>query len=293
MSKNNQQLIASYQDVSGEIVAALSPQSTGMRLSDIPAGTADAPIGTQVYLPGAGPLLPFPPDAPSDGDSYQILDADGSCNRLAPVIITPPPGTTIDGGSEYGFAVAFGKVTLTFDASQSNWLVDVGGLPAAALFGAGGTIGGQAVPGNVTPGVAPGVVLWAREVSPVALGLYYVQFTHQAHLSVSDTLTYVISVGGPGGFTGGTADTEDPDFSYEGPTPIVIVPALTQVTTNTSGAGTAQLNTISAFVMVPLAPDSGSSGPLARATIACHVATGAGGTALTLQLLEASIEEQF
>ena len=79
MPKNNQQLIASYQDFENETAVAISPQSSGARFSQIPSG------GTQVYLPPA--VVDFGTDQPSDGDFFQLTQG-------------LPGATTVDGASQ-------------------------------------------------------------------------------------------------------------------------------------------------------------------------------------------------
>lgn len=291
MPRNSQNLIASYQDVSAATIAALSTQSTGIRLRNIPAGTFPTPIGTQVFLPGAGPVVGTPPELPSDGDTYEVIDADGTSNVLAPIIVTPPAGTTIDGFS--GSFVFFGshvEFMFTFDAEESNWILDIGGagfpvVPATTS----GTIGEQAAVGNLTPGAGGAAILWAETLFPQVAGRFRVNMTYQGTSSVSDTISMLLAVGGPGAISGGAQDTEDTNFFFNGGTPVVVAAGLTNQTTNTDVAGTKHLINVTAIVTVPLVV--GVSGTLDAATIACRIATGAGGTALTLQLLEVSIEE--
>ena len=293
MPRNSQNLVASYQDVTAVDIAALSPQSTGIRLRKIPAGIFPVPIGTQVFLPGAGPIVSSPPELPNDGDTYDVIDADGSSNILAPIIVTPGAGQTIDGfAGNFAFFGQNVEMTFTFDAEESNWTVSIGGagfpvIPAASF----GTIGEQAAVGNLTPGAGGAAILWAETVFPVVLGRYRVEMTYQATSSVSDTLTLLLATGGPGALSGGSTDTSDQNFFFNGATPVVVAPALTNETTNTDAAATKHLVTVVAYVNVPAVV--GVSGQLEAGTIACRIATGAGGTALTLQLLEVSIEEVF
>lgn len=111
MPSNSQATIAIWKDASAVAAFALSVQDTGARLRAIPA------TGTTVDLPQA---------QPTDGDAYEVLDADGSCSSGNLITIVPPAGTTIRGGANLILAAVFASARLTFDASQDDWSVDLG-----------------------------------------------------------------------------------------------------------------------------------------------------------------------
>src|SRR5579863_3082920 len=240
MPKNSQQLIASYQDVSDTTLATLSPQSSGIRLRQIPAGTVAAPIGTEVFLP---------PDDPSDGDTYEVIDADGSCNVTAPILITPPAGTTIANESgSFGLAGANIIARFTYEADETNWIPDLGALSLVEQQAeTGGTFGGQVVPETFTP-TAAGTALFACEVFPRLAGFYRVSISFQVEPNADDTVSIVLFSGaGPASISGGTAVPASPlPFAYEGPTPLVIAAGPLTVKANQGQAVTSgEVTTIS------------------------------------------------
>ncbi|MFI4971192.1 MAG: hypothetical protein ACHP7H_00815 [Hyphomicrobiales bacterium] len=217
MPKNNQQLIASYQNESDETVVALSPQSTGMRLSEIPLG------GTQVFLPGSRIGFPDPANDPSDGDSYEVLDADGSANGSAPILITPPFGTTIGGGfAAYFIATAFGAIVLTFDSETDDWKVFISALSnILANQGIIGSADGAVNPSNLA---APaGVVLFAARATPQGTGIYSLAFTLTFTLSAPGTVT--LTVQEVDALTSLSGGTNLGAFFYETGTAVVVVGA--------------------------------------------------------------------
>jgi hypothetical protein len=112
MARNNRNQIAIYRDVSAVVAVALSPQENGVRVRQVQGPT------TTVSLPS---------DAfPNDGDSYEIIDADGSSSPANQLRIVPPAGTTIRGGAFFAIQSPFESATVTFDASHDEWLVEVG-----------------------------------------------------------------------------------------------------------------------------------------------------------------------
>jgi hypothetical protein len=109
MPANSVSTIAIYRDVSAVAAVKLSVQETGVRVRAIPSGS------TTVALPAS----PFP----NDGDSYEVIDADGSCGPANLVIVTPTAGTTIRGAGAFPLAAPFASARFTFDAAADAWTV--------------------------------------------------------------------------------------------------------------------------------------------------------------------------
>jgi hypothetical protein len=290
MPKNNQQLIASYQEAVGVDVAALSTQDTGIRLRQIPGGTQGSPVGTQVFLP---------PDDPGDGDTYEIIDADGSCNGLAPMIVTAPTGTLI-ANVVNTIELVFPEINarFTYEAEFKNWTFDLSGIVSIASgVVEAGTVSGQAFPGNYTPGQSPGTLLWVASVTPSVAGQFKFEMTLTVEASVADSLSIQIAtVGGLESVSGGQSDPEG-GITWETSTSPVTFTATGTPTTATTNvqqvpAGEQVTITVTGVVTVPLAyPGTATSGELARCGILCTLFTAAAGTALSDLALEVTISE--
>jgi hypothetical protein len=111
MPSNSTGTIAIWRDASGAATVNLSVQETGVRVRAVPAG-------------GAGTTVDLPTSDPTDGDCYEILDADGSASTAKPIVIVPPAGTTIRGAANFSLVDAFASVRVTFDASADDWTVE-------------------------------------------------------------------------------------------------------------------------------------------------------------------------
>ena len=317
MPKNNQQLIASYQDFEDEAIVAISPQSTGVRLSAIPTGTSfTAPLGTQVLLPPA--VVSLGSDQPSDGDVYEIVDTDGSCTPLSPIIVTPPVGTSIADGPENtgtnalaaSLILSFPFVTarLTYDAgtetiARNRFGLDVSEPSANANLVVAGTASGQVAPtgagggGGLTPPIAPGAILWATGgLIPSVSGTYKVDMSFTCEDSAADNLVLTLAAYGDWtATTGGSGGVGATNMSYEttaGTVPVVTAGVgPTVLATAEQSVPVGKLVTISLSALVPcpvvLNPVPPGFEPVA---IACFLSSSAGGT-LTLNKLSVSVVE--
>jgi hypothetical protein len=294
MPKNNQQLIVSYQDFAAKDAVTLSPQSTGVRLRQIPAGTLGAPLGTVVYLPPA--VSSGGSDDPSDGDQYTIVDSDGSCNGTAPIIIVPPAGTTIALATETALFTTGISATVTYDAENENWDLVLGGQFAEAAGGFG-TFNGQVTPGNITPNIA-GAVLWATgPLTPKVSGLYQVNATFGYECAAGDTVqlelrTYgdVVSTTGGQFVNGGALFYETVALG----SPAVAAgsgPTVKATYDQTIVAAKQGIITISALVQAPATPETLPNTGLEQIAIDCFLSTLANGSALTVLRLDVSISE--
>ena len=318
MPKNSQQLIATYQDFENELAVTLSPQSNGARLSAIPAGTIDSTLGTQVFLPPA--VVSGGADEPSDGDFYEVIDVDGSCNATAPIVVTPPVGTSIGGGpvnngtnalaASVAVAVAFGGVRLTYDAGsaaggpaadeeidRTNWTVEY--LPPDPLLGVAAYTT-QVAPNNFTPGDAGGAVLWATQpITPTFGSLFLVQMTYTFEGTVnSDQITAAIRTWGDAtATTGGGAGTVNVDYyTTAGGSPAVTAgtgPTVAATDVQTVVATKSSTLSITAIVEAPAVPKTLPAVGLEPIAIDCLLSTGAAGTILTTQGLTVIIRELF
>ena len=294
MPKNNQQLITSYQDFSDELAVTVSPQSTGVRLRLIPAGTVSVPIGTEVFLPPA--VVDGGSDEPSDGDTYTIVDADGSCNGTAPIIVTPPDGTTIDGASEFALSLAGGSMTCTFDADNSNFNVELGGQSILALNELqAGTIAGQVTPTNITPNIA-GAILWAASLQPFVVGLFKVEMTFDFTSSASDEVSVALRIYGDLiSVTGGTA-VPGGQLNYETSTAVVVTagsgPSAAKASATVTVVATKQgVLSLTALIQCAAVPETPPDVGLEPVGIDCFLTTGANGTALSALGLNVVITE--
>ena len=108
MPQNSTGQLAIWQDALGVVEFDLSPQDTGVRVHDVQDPQ------TLVRLPGV---------QPNDGDTYVIVDADGSASADNAIVIEPPTGTTIQGGASVAITSAFGAALVVFDGDESNWTV--------------------------------------------------------------------------------------------------------------------------------------------------------------------------
>lgn len=110
MSANNVSTIVINRDVSAVATVNLSVQETGVRVRAIPT-----PGGTVVNLPAK----PFP----NDGDSYEVIDGDGSCSPANLLTVAAPAGTTIRGLGVFVMSTPFASAWFTFDAAADSWIV--------------------------------------------------------------------------------------------------------------------------------------------------------------------------
>jgi hypothetical protein len=120
MPQNSQGLIAVWQSATAVASVGLSVQNAGVLLRRIPSS------GTAVDLP----------DLPNDGDAYDVIDADGSCNTGHEIAIVPAGvGVSVRGGASLVLSVPFVACRLIFDAQSKDWTVTIassaGTLPPA------------------------------------------------------------------------------------------------------------------------------------------------------------------
>jgi hypothetical protein len=111
MPSNATGTIQIWRDVTGVASVNLSLQETGVRVRAIPGG-------------GAGTTVNLPTSTPTDGDNYEVIDADGSASPATPIVVVPPAGTTIRGGATVTIIDAFASVRVTFEASADDWTVE-------------------------------------------------------------------------------------------------------------------------------------------------------------------------
>jgi hypothetical protein len=216
MPSNSTGTIAIYEDIVGQSTFTFSPQLTGVRASKIPA---NAGLG----LPG---LTVFLPADPSDGDSYEFQDVDGSCGVNNIVFIKADPGGTATVGRLpfFGFIFPSQGVRATFDAEANDWALDLNAngllmLPST-VDGTGGA-GGNAHPGDLTSGTTSPAILFAFQLSPKAGGLFFLSFSLEFTLSAPDTVTIAIeSAGNVTSVSGGT--TLGTKLQVEGPGPVTV-----------------------------------------------------------------------
>ena len=140
MPRNSTGTIAVWRNATNVATFDLSPQDTGVRVRQVQAPN------TTVNLPG---------QAPNNGDSYEIVDADGSASVLNQLVIAAPAGTTIRGGATFAIASPFGSALVTFDADADDWIVQqsgAGGAGATPAHGYSRFFGGNPVPAaTLTP----------------------------------------------------------------------------------------------------------------------------------------------
>jgi hypothetical protein len=198
MPENSTGQIAIYQDLSAVAKFTFSPQVTGVRLSKIPAATSvSSPAGTLAVLPGD----------PSDGDSYEVEDTDGSCSIDNAIVVAPDPQGTATVGRLAAFPLfsPFAGGKFTFDAGANNWVVALTGNVALtgifSKFGGGNLL----VPGDLTSGTTTPIVLFAYEFTGKGGGIFEVDFDLTFTLNQADTITIALStVSEITAFSGGT-----------------------------------------------------------------------------------------
>lgn len=200
-------------DLSAAATWAFAPSDTTVRLSKITTPTS------------VGRL----PDEPEDGDRYEVIDADGSCNASHIVLVLPPVGSTATVTGLAGFALIgqFAGAIFTYDAGANNWNVS---LNANAFFFGGanfaGTQAGISNPGDFAGG-AP-IVLCAFGFPIKSTGGFRLFFNLDFTLSAADTVTVTIdtvnNVTAIAG--GGQVGSPSPSFNFEtgaGPGQAVVV----------------------------------------------------------------------
>jgi hypothetical protein len=198
MPENSTGQIAIYQDLSAVQKFTFSPQVTGVRLSKIPAATSAVPGGTLAVLPAE----------PSEGDSYELEDTDGSCSVDNAIVVLPDPKGTATVGSLGAFPLfsPFAGGRFTFDAEANNWVVALTGNVALtgvlSRFGGGNLL----TPGDLTSGTTTPIVLFAYEFKGRGGGIFTVDFDLTFTLSQPDIVTIsLVEVTDITAFSGGTA----------------------------------------------------------------------------------------
>lgn len=116
MPANSSGQIAVWRDAVDVASFNLSLQDTGVRVRQ-----AQSP-STTIALPG---------EQPNDGDTYEVIDADGSCSAAHAIVIVPPAGTTIRGAASFSLLVAYDCVCLTFDGETDDWTACATETPGA------------------------------------------------------------------------------------------------------------------------------------------------------------------
>jgi hypothetical protein len=108
MPANSSGQLAIWQDADAVATFALSLADTGVRVrkTQTPSTTIE-----------------LPQTEPNDGDEYQIIDADGSSSPMSAIVVVPPPGTTIQGATNYTSTVQRAALTVVFDNEASDWTV--------------------------------------------------------------------------------------------------------------------------------------------------------------------------
>ena len=217
MPTNSTGTIAIYEDIVGQSLFTFSPQLTGVRATKIPANAGPGLPGLTVFLPAD----------PSDGDSYELQNPDGSCGINNLIFLEPDPEGTATVGRLPAFAFLFPSqgVRATFDAEANDWALD---LNANGLFsllstisGTGGA-GGNVHPGDLTSGTTTPAILFAFQLSPKAGGLFFLSFSLEFTLSAPDTVTIAIESAGNATSVSGGANVGTNLF-VEGPGPVTVV----------------------------------------------------------------------
>jgi hypothetical protein len=216
MPSNSTGTIAIYEDIVGQRTLTFSPQLTGVRASKIPLNTGPGLAGLTVFLPAD----------PSDGDSYELQDTDGSCGINNLIFLKPDPAGTATVGRLPFFAFIFPSqgARATFDAEANDWALE---LNANGLFsllstisGTGGA-GGNVHPADLTSGTTSPAILFAFQLSPKAGGLFFLSFSLEFELSAPDTVTIAIeSAGNATSVSGGT--NVGTNLFVEGPGPVAV-----------------------------------------------------------------------
>ena len=224
MPENSTGQIAVYQDLSAVAKFTFSPQVTGVRLSKIPAGTSTNPVGTFAVLPGD----------PSDGDSYEVEDTDGSCSVDNAIVVTPDPhGTaTVGGLGAFPLFSPFAGGRLTFDAEANNWVVALTGNVALTGVLAKLAGGNMLTPGDLTSGTTTPLVLFADQFTSKGGGIFTFDFDLTFTLNQADTISIALfSVTDITAFSGGTESTSSLGslrFESSGGGPVTITGTETQ-----------------------------------------------------------------
>jgi hypothetical protein len=209
-------------DLSAAATWAFAPSDTTVRLSKIPGPTSTGRL----------------PDEPEDGDTYEVIDADGSCNAQHIVLVLPPVGSAATISGLVGFALIgqFSGARFTFDAGANNWNVSLNAN--AAFFGgvSAGTGGGPAAPGNFAGGAAVNLCAFGLPIR--ATGIFRLFFALKFTLSAADTVNVAVeTVNNVTAITGGgTIGVVLPSFNYEqgvGPGQPVVVTGDAPVTVET------------------------------------------------------------
>jgi hypothetical protein len=125
MPANSTGQLAIWKDAVAVASFALSPQDTGVRVGQIPGGGIDVDL---------------PPAIPTDGDTYTVLDVDGSASLATAITVTPPSGTTIRGLATYSIFLPHGGAVFSFDSDTDDWSVFVSQTVTPVLPGAAGYV---------------------------------------------------------------------------------------------------------------------------------------------------------
>jgi hypothetical protein len=260
-----------------------SPQETTLRLRQIPANVVTP-------TPGIGLFLVLPPN-PSDGDTYDFVDADGSCStsNVVAVVADPtqlpassipkftgftfPPGLGVTPSVAVPFLSASAAGSFTFDAEANVWIVSFG---ANALvdkqsnyIGTVAATGSAAVsPGDFAGGAA--IILAAFNLNRVGAGFFRVAVTLTGTLSGADDLLLTLeTLNNVTAFTGGTSigSSSTPSFRYEtgtGAGQAVVVTSADTATTihaakETVGAAGDVTITLALDVFLPIPTTAGAT----------------------------------
>jgi hypothetical protein len=260
-----------------------STQESTLRLRNIPANQITP-------SPGVGLLLVLPPN-PSDGDTYDFVDADGSCstNNVVAVVADPtqqppssipkftgftfPPGLGVTPAQAVPFLAASAAASFTFDAEANVWIVSFGanGLVdrASNYIGTVAAASNAAVsPGDFAGGAA--VILAAFNLNRVGAGFFRVAVTLTGTLSGADDLLLTLeTLNDVTAFTGGTSigSSSTPSFRYEtgtGAGQAVVVTSADTATTihaakETVGAAGDVTITLALDVFLPIPTTAGAT----------------------------------
>ena len=118
MPSNSQGTIAIVAVVRAEVFYDFSTQDTYAALSLIPPG------GTTLFLPAD----------PSDGDSYEFADADGSCSAAKPIVVRANGGLTVMGSASRSFTTPNASSKFVFISELKTWVAFMGNGSAGQSF---------------------------------------------------------------------------------------------------------------------------------------------------------------
>lgn len=252
--------------------ASWGPGESQLRLSKIPNAT----IG------GLACFVVLPED-PEDGDEYEVLDTDGTCNPAAPIIVLPNPnGTVTTVGFLTGFsATSAGQgVKFNYDAAARNWTVTLTGEGlVTALENSAGTAGTAVAPANFAGGAAINLCAFLVKATG-GFGLFRLQFALKAAVAAADAalILAVELVKNVTAFSGGAlvGTGSAPSFRYETGTgagqPVVVTgDAPTAVWTFERQVVAGQLTDTYTFtidVLVPVQTNAAALGTAVVVTIA-------------------------